>query len=94
MEASDEARPVSVIEYVEQATVQHGVVLLVTRLEVESVAHLKSRIKISLPGFCLGELDGLGRRVDPGGIETGMGGHQRVFARTASDVEDSADHNT
>jgi hypothetical protein len=39
VEASDKARTVAVIEHVKQATVQHGVILLVTRLKLQSVAH-------------------------------------------------------
>src|SRR5664280_860338 len=93
-EASDKARPVAVIEHVEQAAVQDSVVLVASRFEFQRVSDEETRVQVSLLGFLLSQADGPRREVDSGGNEAESGGHQRVLASSTSDIEDAPGHSS
>ena len=59
MEASDKSLAVAVIEHVEQATIQHGVVPFTTRFQLKGIGHVEAGAEASLSGLLLCETDGL-----------------------------------
>jgi hypothetical protein len=79
-----------VVEYVEQATVQHGVELLPELGEFQRIPDQKSGRQATVASLLLGSGDGAGRDVDPGRWQTDCGGHEYVFASAAADIEDPA----
>src|SRR5258708_27985470 len=89
MEGRDVAGAGSVVEDVEQPTVEDRLEGLAERVEAQRVEHLEDGLDTALIGLAPGDLDRALGDVDAEGLGTAASGKDRVLAGPAARVEES-----
>jgi hypothetical protein len=82
------------VEDMEEPAVEHGVELLAQVCQLAGVMAQEAGTETSFPCLALGGAQGSDGEVGAGGVETEAGGHERVFAGSATEVEDAATDST